>query len=136
MLRNVLIVCNLSLLVSGSVFAQVACSCAGGERLNDGQIVSALGGKTACAVLGTESWKEFHSGNSVAGGSLIETGRTPNEGVGSWSVIGNGANATISYNYGSGGTYAYEVCTQGANIHFCGAKNITNVTINNGQGGC
>jgi hypothetical protein len=135
MLRIFLFVGVFGLAAIGTAFAQ-NCSCAGGTRQNQTQIVTALAGKTVCAVLGAESWKEFHSGTTAAGGPLIETGPVTAETVGSWQVLGTGANATVSYNYGTGGTYGYEVCLDGANVNFCGAKNITNATIKTGQGGC
>jgi hypothetical protein len=135
MLRIFLSVGVFGLAAVGTAFAQ-SCSCAGGTRQNQTQIVAALAGKTVCAVLGAESWKEFHSGATAAGGPLIETGPVTAETVGSWQVLGTGASATVSYNYGTGGTYGYAVCLDGANVNFCGAKNITNATIKTGQGGC
>ena len=136
MLRNIVVAGLMGVAFTGAAFAQGSCSCAVGTRLNINSIVTALGGKTVCAVLGAESWKEFHTGATASGGALIETGRTPAENVGTWSATGAGSNSIVTYNYGTGGSFSYEVCSQGALTHFCGVKNVTNATLVSGQGGC
>lgn len=118
--------------------AQVACPCGGGTRMDATQINSTLNGNTVCAILGAERWQEWHNGSAI-----FELGNNPpgGENVGTWSVAGTDANdSTVTYNYGSGGSYPYSMCVEGAtppfSYHFCGAKIITNATVQPGQGGC
>lgn len=118
--------------------AQVSCPCSGGTRMDVSQINSALNGNTVCAILGSERWQEWHNGSSI-----IELGNNPGvgENVGTWSAAGTDAsNSTVTYNYGSGGSYSYSMCVEGASApfsyHFCGAKIITNASVKPGQGGC
>ena len=143
MLRNTILAGVLGVLVSGSAFAQLACPCGGGSRVTGNSLVTLLAGRTACAVLGSERWQEFHQGATAAGGQLIDwkLGAPPElpEIVGSWSIVGDPARAR--YDYGTGGVYEYAVCLEGANsVHFCGAelggRNITNAFLVNGQAGC
>ncbi|UCV17374.1 hypothetical protein [Ferribacterium limneticum] len=100
--------------------------------MSDTQISSLLGGNTVCAILGSEQWQEWHNG-----GSIYELGNNSNgENVGTWSVSGTEANAMVSYNYGTGGSYSYVVCDQNPLYHFCGAKNVTGASVKTGKGGC
>ncbi len=97
--------------------------------MSDAEISSQLGGNTVCAVLGNEQWQEWHNG-----GTIWELGnKVGGEEVGTWSVSG-GTDGTVTYNYGTGGTYMYAVCKQGQNFHFCGLKNVTNATVKSGKG--
>lgn len=116
--------------------AYAACPCTGNTRLNQNEIPTELNGNTVCAILGNERWQEWHSGNTI-----FELGNNANgENIGTWSVAGNGANATVVYNYGTGGTYTYSVCKQGQSFDFCGAafggRDITNASVKLGKGGC
>jgi hypothetical protein len=126
--------------------AQQNCSCGGGARLTEAEIGALLFNKTVCAKLGTDAWQEFHNG-SVSGGRVIDYKLGPNDKVdpskdmGSWQPTGgNGAQARVTYNYGSGGSYAYEVCRNGATVHFCGSqyggRNILGATLKDGQQSC
>lgn len=137
MRRITLLAGILALGATGSALAQTACPCAGGTFQPRASIVNLLGGKTVCAVLGSEAWQEVHTGTTAAGGQLadLKGTATAQEVVGSWSVVGTGANSRVRYNYGSGGTYDYAVCTEGTSVHFCGARNITNARVING-GAC
>ncbi len=115
------------IVLSGSVQAQGSCSCGPGSRVQPAATVATLlGGKTACAMVGTERWQEFHQGNTTAGGNLIDYKRGPGHPtdptatVGTWSTSGTGSSSRVIYNYGSGGVYSYEVCQNGATIRFCG----------------
>jgi hypothetical protein len=114
--------------------------------LTEAEIGALLFGKTVCAKLGTDAWQEFHNG-SASGGRVIDykLGPTdkvdPSKDMGSWSLPGGtGANARVTYNYGSGGSYSYEVCQSGASVHFCGARyggrDIIGATLKTGQQSC
>ncbi|MFZ2974485.1 MAG: hypothetical protein WA049_17785 [Ferribacterium limneticum] len=102
--------------------------------MNETQINDALGGKTVCARIGTtnenERWQEFHAVTPIGlTGVLSELGNSPSgEVVGTWRISGTGVSAQVIYDYGTGGTYAYSVCQQASDIHFCGATNVTNAT--------
>lgn len=121
----------LAIGTAGTAVAQTACPCAGGTFQPRANIVTLLGGKTVCAVLGNEAWQEVHTGTTAAGGTLsdLKGTATPQEVVGSWSVVGTGATSRVRYNYGTGGTYDYSVCTEGNAVHFCGTRNITNARV-------
>lgn len=142
MQRNFILAGLLAFGMAGSAFAQASCPCAGGTFQPRASIVTLLGSKTVCAVLGNEVWQEVHTGTTAAGGQLSDLKGTasPQEVVGSWSVVGTGANSRVRYNYGTGGTYDYAVCLEGGStVHFCGAnfggRNITNARVING-GAC
>lgn len=115
------------------------CSCQpSASRMNQTDL-AALSGRTACAVLSTDRWQEFHN----AGGSLVELGNTAGgETVGTWAIVGNGANALVRYAYSGGGSYDYQVCQEGTGAvesrtyHFCGARNITNARLVASTGTC
>lgn len=134
MLRNFITSSVLGLFVVTQAYA--VCPCTEQNRLNQTQIGSLLTGNTVCAILGNERWQEWHSGANI-----MELGNNANgENVGTWSVSGQGANATVVYNYGTGGSYTYSVCQQGANYDFCGAafggRDVTNASVKTGKGGC
>lgn len=139
MLRDLLVVGLLGVASAGSALAQ-SCPCSGGSLLNQTQLASLLGNNTVCAVLGTESWQEWHGPTS--GSNFFELGENfanpPASGI--WSIIGTGSNTTVSYNYGTGGTWAYAACQEGANVHFCtatpGGRNVTNATVKIGKASC
>lgn len=117
------------------------CTCQpSASRMNQTDLAQALSGRTACAVLGADRWQEFHN----ASGSLLELGNTAGgETVGSWSIVGTGANAVVRYAYNGGGTYDYQMCKEGTGTtvesltyHFCGARNITNARLVANTGTC
>lgn len=137
--------CNIW--VTGMVLALAAagaaaqnCSCqSAASRMNQTALSQALTGRTACAVFSTDRWQEYHN----AGGSLLELGNTVGgETVGSWSIVGTGANAMVRYTYTGGASYDYQVCEEGSGAvesrtyHFCGARNITNARLVAGTGAC
>ncbi len=139
MLRNTILAGLFGAILSTAAVAQNACPCAGGTQVTGvGAIGQLLRGKTACAVLGNERWQEFHQ----TGGALFELGNvTPlGEEVGTWDVV---LVNRVRYSYGAGGAggvYDYNVCTEGASVHFCGStlggRNITNATLNDGRAAC
>lgn len=135
MVRKELVVGAVTLVFASGAWAQ-ACPCAGGSRMNQTQLAAALVGKTVCAVLGSDRWQEYHSGSGTTG-PLVELGNTAGgENVGTWSIIGTGAATQMSYAYSGGNTYAYAVCSEGSNVHFCGLRNITNATVLPGSASC
>ena len=122
------------LLLSGEAMA--ACT---GSSLNQSQLGLALSGNTVCAIRNSDRWQELHQ----AGGALIDYKRgagdpvDPSETVGNWSIAGNGTNATVVYNYGSGGTFTFQVYLNSGNSYsFCVGLTDLPVTIKNGGGAC
>lgn len=107
--------------------------------LNQSQLLVVLSNNTVCAVRGSDRWQELHQ----SGGALIDyklgPGHPvdPSETVGSWSIVGTGANATVVYNYGSGGTYTYKVYPNGGNNYsFCVGATELLATVKTGGGTC
>ena len=116
--------------------AMAACA---GNSLNQTQLASLLSSNTVCAVRAAEKWQELHA----SGGDLIDYKRgpadrvDPSERVGSWSIVGNGSNATVVYNYGSGGIFTYSVFSvSGNNYSFCAGAAELPVTVKAGGGAC
>lgn len=118
------------------------CTCqSSATRMNQTDLSQALSGRTACAVLGSDRWQEFHN----ASGALVELGNTAGgDTVGNWSIVGTGANAVVRYSYNNGGgTYDYQMCKEGTGTtvesltyHFCGTRNITNARLVASTGPC
>lgn len=141
--RNYLISALLAgvfnLVIATSAYAQSnQCTCVtGATRMSANDITALLPGKTVCAVNGNDKWQEYHDGNNV-----VELGNsTAGDLVGTWSATGGNAapQSTITYNYGSGGSYTYVMCSQGnpaTAYHFCGATIITNASITAGKQKC
>jgi hypothetical protein len=122
-----------SLALSGQVMA--ACA---GTPLDETQLEGTFGGNTVCATRGNDSWQEYHQ----VGGALIDWKRGPNDTVdpskqvGTWSIQGTGGNASMVYDYGSGGTFSYQVYDNGGGSYsFCDGGELT-VTVRPGQGAC
>lgn len=128
-------------LVSGEAMA--ACT---GNSLNVAQLNTLLTGNTVCVPATTVpnmTWQELHS----SAGSLVDYKRgpghpiDPSETVGSWSVSGNpaGNSATVTHNYGSGGSYTYSVYgtgVVGTNHSFCGSGPEIVARVKAGGGAC
>ncbi len=137
-----------ALFIGGAAFAQGACPCGSGTRVESAAaIATLLGGKTVCAAAGSDTWQEFHSGTTTAGGPLIDyklgPGHPvdPSEQVGTWSVEAvptARTGAAVTHNYGSGGVYTYQVCDAGTTVNFCsaGGRNVTGATLRAGQVAC
>lgn len=128
----------MSLMLATTAGAQPACPCGGGALVNNTSTLSTLlGEKTVCAVLGAERWQEWHSGSNIF--ELGNNFATPDL-AGNWAVSGAGVNVIVTYNYAGGSSYRYSVCTEGSNVHFCGAahggRNITNATLLAGKSAC
>lgn len=97
-----------------------------------------LQGKFVCATRGNDVWRECHG--TISNGTTcnnspqlwdLKLGSNPvdpSQQVGTWNVpnITQGL-ATVTYDYGTGGTYTYSVWRNGNNFDFCG----TNPTGNN-----
>lgn len=128
---------GIGVVMAGNAVAQQNCPCAGGSRLSAADISTLLSGKTVCAVLGTDRWQEWHNGASFF--ELGENFANPDL-AGTWSTSGSGANAIVSYAYTGGSTWAYNVCQDGANVHFCsatpGGRNVTNAIVRAGKASC
>lgn len=116
--------------------AMAACS---GTPLTQTQLTSTLTSNTVCATRSSESWQELHQ----SGGALVDFKRgpgdpvDPSETVGSWSIRGTSAVATVFYDYGSGGNFTYQVYANGGNSYsFCVGSTDLPVTIKPGGGAC
>ena len=110
----------------------IAASCGTGTiPVNGPAIDTLLNGKFVCATRGSDTWRECHgtfsvSGSTCAGNSNLwdlKLGGNPMDPaklVGNWSKSGN----TVSYNYGTGGTYIYEIYRigTGSTYDFCGTS--------------
>ena len=101
-----------------------------------GSRLGTLSNKTVC-VAGGGGWaaQEYHA----ASGDLIDYKRGPTDKrdpstrLGSWSVSGD----QIAYNYGSGGSFNFDVYTNGTNYSFCsGGAEKAAATIKSGQVAC
>ena len=100
-------------------------------------LTTLLPGKMVCKrnTANTDwDWQEYHSGTSGAANNLIDYKKgsnpvDPTKPVGSWSILTQTVNrvttATVTYNYGTGGTYTYSVWAHGtgstATYDFCSA---------------
>lgn len=116
--------------------ATAACT---GTSLNQTQLGSLLTGNTVCAIRVNDRWQELH----VNGGDLIDFKRgpghpvDPSESVGRWSIVGNGASATVVYNYGGGGTFTFRVFSVAGNSYsFCDGAAELPATVITGGGPC
>lgn len=146
--------------LSGQAAAQTSCAptaptTGGGRVANNAAtqaLTTALRNNTVCASRGGERWQEYHT----LGNRVIDYKQGPNhavdpsEDVGSWTISGSNATTTVTYNYGTGGTYSYAVFRDSNSptsfYHFCGVSgpmsqsntgnNIVNATIRTGQVSC
>ena len=104
----------------GQVTAQTPARCpCDASQIRRTDVATLVTGNTACATRGSERWQEFHQ----PGGSLIDYKLGPNsttdpsEKVGTWlagMASRTNPQPNVTYNYGSGGTYAYAVCAPNA----------------------
>ena len=106
-----------------------------------------LSGKTVCAAVGSERWQEYHQ----PGGGLVDWKKGPTDPVdptkqvGTWSVtsvpVGSSSNTrdTVTYNYGTGGSYTYYVCQNASTYTFAataGSTVVAGATLLQGQVAC
>lgn len=108
----------------------IAAQCGTGTNQVTGSAINTLlNGKFVCATRGSDTWRECHgtlSGSTCSiGGNLwdLKLGTNPMDPaklVGSWTRTGN----TVSYNYGTGGTYSYNIYQIGTSstYDFCGTS--------------
>ena len=119
--------------------AMAACSTPAANQVKNSALSTLLSGNTACALRGGDRWQEEHHPGGVL--KDYKKGSTdkvdPTKQVGTWAVSGSGANAIVTYNYGTGGSYAYEVWDNGGGSYsFCGAGGM-DFTLVGGTGvGC
>ncbi|MBT9591759.1 MAG: hypothetical protein IV089_12805 [Thiobacillus sp.] len=115
--------------------------CSANTRITGNALATLVSGKTVCAMLGSEKWQEYHK----PGGDLIDWKRganhpiDPTAKVGTWSTSGSGSSSRVSYNYGPGKVYSYEVhSTAGAAYTFCGDAPAPTLDVNlvSGQVSC
>lgn len=128
----------------GSVGSAMACSCNGTDQLKNGALSTALSNNTVCVPSAGGGWEFQEQHIGVGNGSLVDYKRGPSDPVdptetlGTWAVTGTGANTVVTYNYGSGGVYVFNVCQSGSSIGFCPSGTATptvNGTLKTGTGG-
>ena len=105
----------------------MACPLSEGEGLGDGGI-QVLQNNTICATLGGDQWQE----EVRSGGLLYDYKRGPSdpvdttEQVGTWfftcDAVNEFENCTITFVYGGGASYSFEVKDNGGTYDFCGAS--------------
>ena len=108
------LIAALGLISEASAQTPPPCPC-DASKIQRTDVAALIRGNTACAVRGNEKWQEFHQ----TGGNLIDyklgpsSTTDPSEKVGTWLAgVASRTNPlpTATYNYGSGGTYAYAIC--------------------------
>jgi len=127
-------------LLAGISGEAMAIDCGGGTQLKNAEVANAISGKTVCAILGSQKWQEYHQ----AGGGLIDYKKgighpvDPTKVVGTWSTSGTGSNSWVTYNYGTGGSYSYEIHLSGSTYTLCGVSGAPtlDVTLVSGQVSC
>jgi hypothetical protein len=138
MTSKLALVTGLLLAYAGAAQAQAVCSCnAQATRTADqAMLTTLLSGKMVCGNVGSERWQEWHNGSSS--GPIVDYKLGPTHPVDPSKTIGNytvNADNTVTYNYGAGAPYTYDVCFVAASntYTYCGAnyggRNITSVRI-------
>jgi hypothetical protein len=87
-----------------------------------------------------DQWQEWHQSD----GTLTEYAKGPDDpvdpthDVGNWSVSGQGANSIVTYDYGNGGSYSFEVWNNNdGSYSFCsGGNEVATATLISGQDSC
>lgn len=127
-------------LLAGISAEAMAVDCTNATQLKNSDVATAVSGKTVCAANGGNKWQEYHATNF----DLIDYKKGPSDPVdktakvGTWSTSGTGNGSVVTYNYGSGGTYSYEIHLNGTQYSLCGVTNSLqlNVTLLPVQGAC
>ncbi len=95
-----------------------------GTLLSAAQITAALQGVTINATSPTtgENWHEIHCGTSGSANNLQKVGLgvghpvDPQQKVGTWTVTDNAIVDTVTYDYGTGGSFPWRVYSTDATI--------------------
>ncbi len=130
------VVAGMLVLVGVVVSGQAAAGCSG-TALDETQLNTTFSNNTVCAMRGADRWQEYHR----VGGDLIDFKMGPSHAVdpskkvGTWSVTGSGTAARLAYDYGSGGSYTYQVFDNNGTYSFCNGSEMV-VTVRSGQGAC
>jgi len=88
-------------------------------------------------------WQELHNGGPLTG-TMVDYKKGPNdpidpsEQVGTWSIGGtDNRGVSVTYDYGSGGSYVYSVFNNGNGTYsFCSTNPEIVARIKTGGGGC
>ena len=128
-------------IVCALLSGQAAAGCSAGQgwqkmKASGNPQITGLSGKTVCVPGGAGGWaaQEYHAGSTTGGELLDYKGGTDpknrTEKVGNWSITGD----QITYDYGQGSLYTYDVFTDGTNYSFCkGGAEIARATIRTGS---
>lgn len=135
--------------VLATMTGQALAVCSGGGRVNTvTALTTLLQGNTVCVpavTVPTMTWQELHSGTSGGANNLIDFKRGPGHAVdpsgpvGSWTISGNsgGNAAVVNHNYGTGGSFTYQVFNNGDGTHsFCSVAPEIVARVTPGGGGC
>lgn len=130
----------LGVLAAAPAFAQ-SCPCAANQRLNENQLNSTFSNFRVTALVNAETQHVYHGTSGTLVACKRGTGHPvdPSEVVGTWSVVGNGNNATLRYAYNGGSAFQYAVCGSGNAYSYCGVSGAQNFAVTRaataGQGG-
>jgi len=148
-MKRIAILAGCALLGIGG---QVAAACTVGTRVQDlngtsgGSGNGLLGDKTVCGTginaSAGDKWQEWHqTGGTLTEYALGSNPVDPTHNVGSWSVASNNtATATVTHNYGSGGSFTWSVHDNGSGSYsFCtgtSGTELVTATLLSGQQSC
>lgn len=142
-MKAVMFAASFGLALAGLPTTTMAACLAPSVRVNTlAALNTLLQGNTACVppvTVPTMTWQELHQ----AGGALIDYKRgpadtvDPSKQVGTWAVTGVDGRAFVTFNYGTGGIYTYQVWNNGDGTHsFCSANPEIIGRIKPGGGAC
>lgn len=147
-MKKLLLATSVGVLLA-TVAGQALAVCTGGGRVNaTTALTTLLQNNTVCVpavTVPTMTWQELHSGSSGGANNLIDFKRgpghavDPSEPVGSWTISGNagGNAAVVNHNYGTGGSFTYQVFNNGDGTHsFCSSAPEIVTRVKTGGGGC
>jgi len=123
-----------TLLLASAVTGEAMAVCSG-TQVTGPALTTLLQSTMVCKSNGVDwEWQEYHSGSSGQANNLIDYKKgadpiDPTAPVGKWT-IDEGA-STVTYDYGTGGSYVYTVHDNAGSYIFCtaGTPIVTGATI-------
>jgi hypothetical protein len=131
-----------SVFLLAGVTGEAIAACSGTQQTD---LNTLLSGNTICKSDGSGgwTWQEFHTPGGGSNSLIDYKGgpghaTDPTEPVGSWSINSNNStDATVTYDYGTGGNYTYRVWGTGPYSFCVGAtETVAGATLKTGQGPC